>query len=1117
MTFTHLHIQSGYSLMNSTINVEQLASRAKELGYQSIALTDKDIMSGSVAFYQACKRHGLKPIIGLKVDVQTDSGPMPTLFLAMDHFGYQNLMKISSWIHTKEDKIHIDQMSSFSTGLIAIILTSMSSVAELLTGRNFSEAQAALQSFFDLFQKKQVYLSIQDSDLRSEKQLHKPLKEWSEQDSIQVTAVGDVRYIEQEDAEAYLSLRALDEGNRLPPAIDTNNYHQYLKPPEEMIAYFKDWWPEVLKATENIEGKCKLELDLDQQLLPSYPTPEGQDAASYLRNLCEEALESKYKNHQQSAHKRLEHELNIINSMGFNDYFLIVWDFIAYARENGIQAGPGRGSAAGSIVAYLLDITQVDPIAYGLLFERFLNPERITMPDIDIDFPDHRRDEVIEYVAEKYGKRHVAQICTFGTFAARSVLRDLFKVMAIDESDAAFILKQIPKGPSDSLVNIVQKSEPLREYIRNSDRLRRLFKVAAKLEGLPRHVSTHAAGVVISEQPLVQYTALMKGQGNVNLTQLAMGELERIGLLKIDFLGLRNLSFIERIENKIRRFEDSNFSIGHVPFTDRDTFSLLKEGKTNGVFQLESQGMKSVLTRLKPSHFEDIVAVNALYRPGPMEYIQTYIDRKQKREEVHYPHPDIEPILRHTYGVLIYQEQIMEVAQTIAGYKLGEADLLRRAVSKKQANVLQEQKDHFIQKAKENGYTDTVANQLFEWIVKFSNYGFNRSHAVAYSFISYWLAYMKAHYPSYFLAELLNAHMGDREKLAVYIREAKDFNSEVKAPSINNSHAFCQDEGGSIRMGLLAIKGVGFQAVEAVVEERKNGKFKHLNDFCLRVGSKAVNRSVIESLILAGAFDEIETNRAGLLASIDQALEQGELFKEFHDQPGLFEADLDLGDQTIEVEPFPVLKRLAMEKEVLGTYLSEHPLEIHRKKLRTNGFVSVMHSYKVQHHRKLKLAAVIETIKEIRTKRGDPMAFLTISDETSEIDVVIFPELYRSVKPWLSEQMLVLLEGKVEERRNTLQIIVSEMTEFHEQDLVQPPAQRLFIKVDRVHENEAISKIKETAAYFPGNTPVVIVRSEDRKTYQLGETYAMDSSRDCLRQLNQYFGKESVALRAFRK
>ncbi|ARI76813.1 DNA polymerase III subunit alpha [Halobacillus mangrovi] len=1117
MTFTHLHIQSGYSLMNSTINVEQLAARAKDLGYQSLALTDKDVMSGAVAFYQVCKRHGLKPIIGLKVDVQTGSGPMPTILLAMDHFGYQNLMKISSWINTKEDKIHIDQMSSFSTGLIAIVLTSASSVAELVISRNFTEAQTALQPFFDLFQNKQVYLSIQDSDLRSERQLHKPLKEWSEQSRIQVAAVGDVRYIQQEDAEAYLSLRAMDEGNRLPPAIDANNYHQYLKSPEEMKAYFKDWWPKVIEETGNIEGKCQLELDLDQQLLPSYPTPEGEVAASYLRKLCVEALESKYTDHQQSARKRLEHELNIIDSMGFNDYFLIVWDFIAYARENGIQAGPGRGSAAGSIVAYLLDITQVDPLAYGLLFERFLNPERITMPDIDIDFPDHRRDEVIEYVADKYGKRHVAQICTFGTFAARSVLRDLFKVMAIDESDAAFILKQIPKGTSDSLVNIVQKSEPLREYIRNSDRLRRLFKVAAKLEGLPRHVSTHAAGVVISEQPLVQYTALMKGQGNVNLTQLAMGELERIGLLKIDFLGLRNLSFIERIENKIRRFEDSNFSIGQVPFTDEHTFSLLKEGKTNGVFQLESQGMKSVLTRLKPSHFEDIVAVNALYRPGPMEYIQTYIDRKQKREEVHYPHPDIEPILRHTYGVLIYQEQIMQVAQTIAGYKLGEADLLRRAVSKKQANVLQEQKDHFIQKAKQNGYTDTVANQLFEWIVKFSNYGFNRSHAVAYSFISYWLAYMKAHYPSYFLAELLNAHMGDREKLAVYIREAKEFNSEVKAPSINNSQAFCQDEGGSIRMGLLAIKGVGFQAVQAIIEERQNGKFKHLNDFCLRVGSKAVNRSVIEALILAGAFDEIETNRASLLASIDQALEQGELFKEFHDQPGLFEADLDLGDQKVEVEPFPVLKRLAMEKEVLGTYLSEHPLESHRKNLRTNGFVSVKQSYKVHHQRKLKLAAVIETIKEIRTKRGDPMAFLTISDETSEIDVVIFPELYRRVKPWLSEQKLVLLKGKVEERRNTLQIIVSEMTEFHEQDLHQHPAQRLFIRVDRVNENEAIDKIKETAGYFPGNTPVVIVRSDDRKTYQLGETYAMDTSRDCLHQLNQYFGKDSVALRAFRK
>ncbi|KHE72405.1 DNA polymerase III subunit alpha [Halobacillus sp. BBL2006] len=1115
MAFTHLHIQSGYSLMDSTIKVNDLVMRAKNLGYHSLALTDKGIMSGSVSFYEACKTNGIKPIIGLKVDVLTDTGSIPTLFLAKNHFGYQNLMKISSWIHTKNEKIPVEQLKGFSTGLISIVLTSMSSIAESIANWNFIEAEKELQPLFQTFQSDDVYLSIQDRDLHSKRQLHKPLKEWSDQEKIKVVALGDVRYLERDDATAYLSLRAIDEGSRLPSSIESN--HQFLKSPEEMEAFFKDWWPEVIEQTEVIAKKCDVELDLSQQLLPSYPAPAGEEPGNYLRGLCMDALEKKYINNREAALQRLDHELNIIDSMGFNDYFLIVWDFIAYARDRGIQAGPGRGSAAGSIVAYLLDITQVDPLAYGLLFERFLNPERITMPDIDIDFPDHRRDEVIDYVAEKYGKRHVAQICTFGTFAARSVLRDLFKVMAIDDSDAAFILKQIPKSANDSLVQIVQKSVALKDYIRNSDRLKRLFKVATKLEGLPRHVSTHAAGVVISEQPLVQYTALMRGQGNVNLTQLAMGELEKVGLLKIDFLGLRNLTFIEKIENKIRRFKDSDFSITDVPFDDSETFTLLKEGKTNGVFQLESQGMKSVLTRLKPSHFEDIVAVNALYRPGPMDYIQTYIDRKENREKVQYPHPDIEPILKHTYGVLIYQEQIMQVAQKIAGYKLGEADLLRRAVSKKQAEILNEERENFVRKASLNGYSERVSNQLFDWIVKFSNYGFNRSHAVAYSFIAYWLAYMKAHYPSYFLAELINAHMGDRDKLAAYIREAKEFKTKVKAPSINNSQIFCKDENGSIRMGLLAIKGVGFQAAQAILEERQHGRFKHLNDFCLRVGSKAVNRSVIESLVLAGAFDEVQSNRAILLASIDQALEQGELFKEFHDQPGLFEADLDLGDQTIEAEPFPVLKKLAMEKEVLGTYLSNHPLEVHRTQLRSKGVVPVKQAFYVHHNRSLQVAAVIETIKEIRTKRGDPMSFVTISDETGEMDVVLFPELYRSVKTWLSEQMLVFIKGKVEERRNTKQMIASDLTAFESESFQQEPDQRLFVRVEKSKENEAIEKLKKMSAYFPGNTPVLIVRSDDRKTYQLGETYALDTSRECLTQLNQYFGSDSVALRAYKK
>ncbi|MGP4075716.1 DNA polymerase III subunit alpha [Halobacillus sp. K22] len=1112
VAFTHLNVQSGYSLMKSTVKIDSLAERASELEFDALALTDEEIMSGSVAFYQACQKRGIKPLIGMKTSLFADEGYFPVLLLAKNYRGYQNLMRLSSYIQTRKESFPLSSMKSHREGLIAVIMTSSSPWADLLFRREFSELDNGLDNWRSIFSPGDLYLSIQDRDLHSEGQLHQPLKEWAEAKRISVVATGEVNYLHREDAAAYQALQAIEEGKQISSEAEERIQHKYLKSSEEMENFFKDWWPEVIEQTRKITEKCDLQLSLDQQLIPSYPVPEGKSADDYLIELCQNALDEKYQQRRLEAEERLNHELNVITSMDFSDYFLIVWDFITYARRQGIHAGPGRGSAAGSIVAYLLNITQIDPLEYNLLFERFLNPERISMPDIDIDFPDHRRDEVIEYVNRKYGEKHVAQICTFGTFAARSVLRELFKVMAIDESDAAYILKHIPKGTNDGLVQIVQSSETLKEYIRNSSQLKKLFHIAAKLEGLPRHVSTHAAGVVISQKPLVNYTALMNGQSEVYLTQMAMGDLEKIGLLKIDFLGLRNLTFLEKLESKIKKYENQDFSLSQIPLTDPLTFSLLKEGRTNGVFQLESQGMKSVLRRLKPSHFEDVVAVNALYRPGPMDYIPVYINRKHQKEEIHYTHPDLKPILASTFGVLVYQEQIMQVAQKVAGYSLGQADLLRRAVSKKQSQVLHQQKKEFIAGALENGYEETVAYELFDWIVKFSNYGFNRSHAVAYSFISYHLAYLKAHYPSYFMAELINANSGDREKLAAYIREARELKVSVLSPSINKSYMSTQSEGRGIRIGFTAIKGVGYQAAQAILEERKNGAYKHLNDFCLRVVSSSVSRSVIESLIIAGSFDEFNTNRASLLASIDQALEQGELFKEFQDQPGMFGEDLNM-KAPVSVDPFPILKKLAMEKEVLGTYLSEHPLEYQRKSLRKKGVLSLRQSLLINKSRKIVTAAVVETIKEIRTKRGDPMAFMTISDETAEMETVLFPDVYRGAKNWLAEQMLVVVTGKVEERNERKQLLISEISNFDIDILPSETADRLFIKLDKSQEYQALEHLREAAKYFPGNTPVLLFRTEARKTYQLDEGYSLNPSRECLQMLERYFGSSSVALR----
>ncbi|MGP4062569.1 DNA polymerase III subunit alpha [Halobacillus sp. H74] len=1109
MTFTHLNVQSGYSLMNSTVKTRSLVQRAKELGFGAISLTDENTMSGAVSFYQECNNQGVKPIIGLKTTVEDRSLLFPVIMLAKNSQGYRNLLKITTYVQTNATNISLEELGSRKDGLIVIQMTASSPWADTIANRMFSRIDDSLIRWLDMFGEDHFYMSIQDRDLHAERQMHQPLQEWVESKGIRVVAIGDVRYLHSEDAAAYQCLRAIDEGARYSPQV--NRSYQYLKSGEEIENFFGEWWPEVLSATQEIVESCNLELNLNQQLLPAYPTPYGETPDAYLQDLCEKALVKKFGSEDEKAVERLRHELNVIQSMQFSDYFLIVWDFISYARKQGIHAGPGRGSAAGSIVAYLLDITQVDPLKYGLLFERFLNPERVTMPDIDIDFPDYRRDEVIAYVSEKYGKDHVAQISTFGTFAARSVLRELFKVLAVDESDASFILYQIPKNTSDTLIEIVKKSEELKDYIRNSDQLQFLFKIATKLEGLPRHVSTHAAGVVLSEEPLTEYTPLMNGQGNVHLTQMAMGDLEKIGLLKIDFLGLRNLSFIEKLENTIRKYSKQKFSVKDLPLNDGKTFDLLKQGRTNGVFQLESKGMKGVLTRLKPSHFEDVVAVNALYRPGPMDYIQAYIKRKHGNMEYGFPHPDLKGILGPTFGVLIYQEQIMQVARQVAGYSLGEADLLRRAISKKQGDIWSNERDKFIAGCKKKGYEESVATELFDWIVKFSNYGFNRSHAVAYSLISYWLAFIKAHYPSHFLAELMNANIGDRDKGTIYIREAREMNVKVNAPSINRSHILTRDDRGEIRMGLLAIKGLGYQAAQAIVDERVDGPYKSLNDFCLRLDDKAVSRSVIEALIISGAFDELHQNRASSLASIDQALEQGELFKEFQDQPGFFGTDIEMG--MVEVDPFPPLKELSMEKEVLGAYMSEHPLGHHRNALRSRGMISLYQADQLKSKRKLVTAVVLESFREIRTKRGDSMSFVTISDETAEMEAVLFPEAYRNVKPWLKEQMLVIAEGKIEERNNRKQMIINQLKPFELSERENKAERRLFVKVTKDTEHTAIDKLKEAAEYFPGNTPVLIFRSEDRKIYHLDQGYSLEISRECLNMLNDFFGSQSVALR----
>ncbi|QKY69669.1 DNA polymerase III subunit alpha [Lentibacillus sp. CBA3610] len=1115
MSFTHLQVHSGYSFLNSTITVDKLAAKAHELQFDALALTDEHVLYGAIPFYKACQQNGIKPIIGMSAKVTNDDEePDACILLAKNNQGYQNLIKLSTHIQvSQKNSIEKSDLTFYSNDLICILVTSDSKAGTLLLDGPYDQVKEYLDATWHMFDREDFYMGVQDHGMQEERNINQSIKAFNEIYQTKAVLLNDVRYLNEKDDIAFDCLRAMKHNKKWPLRITNSAVKQrHLRSAVEMEQLFINDWPEIIHETSVIAEKCRVSFDFDQRMLPSYPVPEAMDAHTYLERICRENVRQKYDVVTEEVEERLAYELDIIQSMQFSDYFLIVWDFIAYAKEQTILVGPGRGSAAGSLVAYVLGITEVDPIQYDLLFERFLNPERVSMPDIDIDFSDNRRDDVIDYVRDKYGHAHVAQIITFGTFAARSLLRELIKTMDVDQQDAYFILKEIPVQASQPIAAYVKNSEDLQQYIKQSEKLKALFTIAAKLEGLPRHLSTHAAGVVISEEPLEELVPLTAGTHDTYLTQYAMNDLEAIGLLKMDFLGLRNLTLLERILRTIRYTRKRTITLADIPEEDVPTYKLLQKGRTNGVFQLESQGMKQVLTRLKPTTFEDIVAVNALFRPGPMENIPVYIDRKHGTEKVEYPHPDLEPILEKTYGVLIYQEQIMQIAHKIAGFSLGQADILRRAVSKKQQNVMTEQKAAFIQGCVANGYTESVAEEMFQWIVKFSNYGFNRSHAVAYSKISYQLAYLKTHYPASFFAELMSSAGTQQDKTNMYMKELKTHGLELAPPSINKSFGKYSVENEQIRMGFLSIKGIGNQVVNEIIDVRKDGPFKSLFDFCLRVSLTVINRRTLEILIMAGAFDELYDNRASLLASIDQALEQGELFKEFSEQSSLFHDILELEESYVPIEDFTLMKKLSDEKELLGIYVSSHPLNKYRNILKAKGYVSMSDAPKMAGKRNLNSTGIVQAIKTIRTKRGDPMAFLTIGDETGDMEAVVFPDLYRDVHRWLAEEMLVTFTGKVESRNNQFQWLMSTIALFDEQDFQVDQNQRLFIKITAENSKNALAVIKNTAEKNPGQTPIIIYNQQERSTYKLSYAYLVHPDEACLQSLRNYFGSGNVVL-----
>ncbi|WP_449537232.1 DNA polymerase III subunit alpha [Ferdinandcohnia sp. Marseille-Q9671] len=1123
MPFVHLQVQSAYSLLSSAAKLEDLVKKASSLGLKALALTDENVMYGAVAFYKECRKYGIKPIIGLTAQILSEEDGQgtayPLVLLAKNNKGYQNLLKISSAIQTKS-KAGLPRrwLSQYREGLIGISPGRMGDVEQNLKVGNVEEAKRCANSYKQIFEPGSFYLSVQNHNVHNEDKINELKLMIGNDLEIPVVATNHVQYIEKSDSFAHECLLSIKNGTKLADedrvVLPSKEY--YLKSPTEMIDLFFET-PVVIENTLKIAQQCNVEIELGKFALPKYPVPNHEPAADYLSRICLKGLHERYQHPSDEQLDRLQYELEVIRKMNFSDYFLIVWDFMKYAHENGIVTGPGRGSAAGSLVAYVLHITDVDPLEHQLLFERFLNPERISMPDIDIDFPDNRRDEMIEYVSKKYGRLHVAQIITFGTLAARAALRDVGRVMGISPKEADFLAKQVPSRLGITLKQAYEESQGLRDYITNIEIGRKIFETAIKIEGLPRHTSTHAAGVVISEQPLTNLIAIQEGHNDVYLTQFPMDILEEIGLLKMDFLGLRNLTLIQNIQSLIQRGTGKRIDLSTIPLDDQKTFTLLSQGDTTGVFQLESSGMRSVLTRLQPNELEDIVAVNALYRPGPMENIPLYISRKHKKEAVQYPHPDLESLLQMTYGVIVYQEQIMQIASKMAGFSLGEADLLRRAVSKKKKEVLDQERQHFVQGSLAKGYSEKTAHDIYDLIVRFANYGFNRSHAVAYSMIAYQLAYLKANFPLYFMSALLTSVIGNDDKLGQYIREAKQKGISILPPSINKSFFPFIVEKKSIRFSLAGIKGVGVSALKEIIETRKVKPFADLFDFCVRTSTKSINRRTIEALICSGAFDEFDQHRATLLATLDVALEHAELVrpKDEENQFELtFEDDFGLKPKYVEVEPFKEMEKLRFEKEALGFYLSSHPLSSYEQYLRKNGAISISEA-STYLHQNIVIGGFITKERTIRTKKGEVMAFLTISDDSGELEAVAFPKSYTKFSKHLKMEALLVIKGKVEDRNNQLQLIINEVEPLQEKvEEAVHEEHTLFIRLDKEHQGDQILiDVKEMLQQSPGQNAVVIYNEQTHKIIKLQRELWVNPTTQFIEQLKDMIGPQNVVLK----
>jgi len=1101
--FAHLHLHSYYSLLDGLQPPELYVKKAAEQGCPAIALTDHGVMHGGIEFYKACKQHGIKPILGCEVYVafnkltdkrpQIDNKRTHLVLLAETQEGYENLIQMTTIAHVEgyyyKPRVDWELMKKHSKGLIALSGCLNGDMAEAILANNEEKIKELIERFQHTFGKNNFFLELQDHPtIPHQKTVNEALIRIARQYNVPLVATADVHYVNPEDNEAQDIMICIQSGKNL---SDTNRLSMMdadysMRPPQELYEVFKDT-PEAIANTLKIAERCNLSFDFDTPHIPSFPVPKGKEPADYLRELCFEGLLKKYKITEdqytqchsrgdgnpgsdprlrgddkepgddkehyksdddtiQSMFDRLDYELKMITEMGFVGYFLIVWDFVKWAKDRGIVVGPGRGSAAGAIVSYALDITEIDPLKYGLLFERFLNPARISMPDIDLDFADNRRDEVIDYVSEKYGRDRVAQICTFGTLAARAAVKDVGRVLGVPFVEMNELAKLIPEKPGTRLKDALEETPELRAAIAKTEIFQQVMANALKLEGAVRHVSVHACAVVIADEPLVRYTALQrppKDEAGI-ITQYSAKPLEALGLLKMDFLGLKNLTILQTALKIIERTKGKKINLKEIPMDNKKTFALMARGETTGVFQLESAGMKRYLKELKPTEFEDIIAMVSLYRPGPMEWIPEYIQGKHGRKKITYLHPSLEPLLKNTYGIAIYQEQILQIAQEFAGFSLGEADILRRAIGKKIASELESQREKFIAGAVTKGYDETLAIKIFDKVIEpFAGYGFNKSHGASYAMIAYQTAYLKAHYPTEFMTALMSADYGNTDRIVIEIGECEQMGIQVLPPDVNESRTnftvvpakggstFGGEDSDTIRFGLSAIKGLGDQSVEMIIAARGEEPFKSIADFATRVPAKILNKKTIEALAFGGAMETFgERNQLGL--NYDVIAQFGKTAESSHDtgQAGLFDGLTEgvTGVHELKLSPAPVAttsQKLQWEKDYLGLYVSSHPLAGLKKYFETKCIpLDQLPGRAV--NQAIKVGGLLTTLRKVTTKKGDMMAILSLEDPFGKGEAVVFPNAYGKVSSELIADSVIFIHGTLEKRMGDMQVVIKD-------------------------------------------------------------------------------------------